>query len=165
VLAGGYEREAIRPHVLGRFADMLVAAESHPAMLLYLDNARSVGPKSVAGLIVKVGLNENLAREALELHTLGVRTGYTQDDVISFAKVSTGGPALPPPPVPHRGVGFVLNPRLHERGPQGGRGKPYEQSGAPKGRAVSADRAPPPPPAEHIGRKLARHFVADDPPE
>jgi len=165
VLAGGYEREAIRPHVLGRFADMLVAAESHPAMLLYLDNARSVGPKSVAGLIVKVGLNENLAREALELHTLGVRTGYTQDDVISFAKVLTGWTVLPAATDPQHGVEFVFNPRQHEPGPQVVIGKTYEQSGAAQGRAVFADLARHPATAEHIGRKLARHFVADDPPE
>jgi uncharacterized protein (DUF1800 family) len=91
-MSGGYEREAIRAHVLGRFGDMLLAAESHPAMLVYLDNFRSIGPMSVAGLINKTGLNENLARETLELHTLGVRSVYTQDDVIRFAK-SSGIPA------------------------------------------------------------------------
>ena len=89
-MSGGYEREAIRAHVLGRFGDMLQAAESHPAMLVYLDNFRSIGPMSVAGLINKTGLNENLARETLELHTLGVRTVYTQDDVYSLAKTITG---------------------------------------------------------------------------
>jgi uncharacterized protein (DUF1800 family) len=164
-MAGGYEREAIRPHVLGRFADMLVAAESHPAMLAFLDNARSVGPKSVAGLIVKVGLNENLAREALELHTLGVRTGYTQDDVISFAKVLTGWTILPTATNPEHGAEFVFNPRLHEPGPQVVMGKTYGQSGVAQGRAVFADLARHPATAEHIGRKLARHFIADDPPE
>ena len=76
-ICGAYEREAIRPHVLGRFADMLLAVETHPAMLLYLDNARSIGPDSIAGIRRGKGLNENLAREILELHTLGVRTGYT----------------------------------------------------------------------------------------
>ena len=76
-MAGGYEREAIRPHVLGRFADMLLAVEGHPAMLFYLDNFASIGPNSVAGINRSRGLNENLAREILELHTLGVRTGYT----------------------------------------------------------------------------------------
>ena len=84
------------PHVLGRFADMLLAAESHPAMLFYLDNARSIGPNSVAGINRRRGLNENLAREILELHTLGVRTGYTQDDVTSFAKVLTGWTIMRP---------------------------------------------------------------------
>src|SRR5262249_22165186 len=87
---GAYERETIRPHVLGRFVDMLLAVESDPAMLIYLDNARSMGPNSVAGINRERGLNENLAREILELHTLGVRTVYSQDDVTSFAKVLTG---------------------------------------------------------------------------
>ena len=89
-MAGGYEREAIRPHVLGRFVDLLLAAESHPAMLIYLNDAQSIGPNSVAGINRGKGLNENFAREILELHTLGVRTGYTQADVISFAKALTG---------------------------------------------------------------------------
>src|SRR5262249_32337483 len=78
-ICGAYEREVIRANVLGRFSDMLLAAESHPAMLIYLDNARSIGPDSIAGLRQKRGLNENLAREILELHTLGVRTVYTQE--------------------------------------------------------------------------------------
>src|SRR5262249_48604037 len=83
-VAGAFEREAIRPHVLGRFADMLVAVESHPAMLHYLDNARSIGPESIAGVRRGKGLNENLAREIMELHTLGVNAGYSQADVTSF---------------------------------------------------------------------------------
>ena len=78
ILAGAYEREAIRPHVLGKFADMLLAVEQHPAMLLFLDNQQSLGPNSRAGINRKRGLNENLAREILELHTLGVGGGYTQ---------------------------------------------------------------------------------------
>ena len=96
-LAGSFEREAIRPHVLGHFGDLLLAAETHPAMLLYLDNQLSVGPDSVAAQRIerrqverKVGINENLAREILELHTLGVGGGYTQTDVTTFAQVITG---------------------------------------------------------------------------
>ena len=89
-MAGAYEREAIRAHVLGRFADMLGAVERHPAMLFYLDNVESMGAHSVAGINRDRGLNENLAREILELHTLGVRTGYTQEDVTRFANVLTG---------------------------------------------------------------------------
>ncbi len=72
-MSGAYEREAIRPHVLGRFADLLLAVEGHPAMLFYLDNAGSIGANSIAGINRTRGLNENLAREVLELHTLGVR--------------------------------------------------------------------------------------------
>jgi uncharacterized protein (DUF1800 family) len=88
--AGSFEREAIRPHVLGRFADMLKAVEQHPAMLFFLDNQQSLGPDSRAGLNRKRGLNENLAREIMELHTLGVGGGYTQEDVTSLARIITG---------------------------------------------------------------------------
>jgi uncharacterized protein (DUF1800 family) len=163
-MAGGYEREAIRPHVLGRFGDMLDAAESHPAMLIYLDNFRSVGPKSVAGLIGKVGLNENFAREVLELHTLGVRSGYTQDDIIAFAKVLTGWTVLPVATNPEHGSEFVFNPRLHEPGPQTIMGKVYAEVGVSQGRAVLADLARHPATATHVAYKLARHFIADEPP-
>src|SRR6202048_1341702 len=90
VMAGAYEREAIRPQVLGRFVDMLLAAEGHPAMLLYLDNAQSIGPNSIAGINRDKGLNENLAREILELHTLGVRSGYTPADFTSRATLLPG---------------------------------------------------------------------------
>ena len=89
-MSGAYERETIRPHVLGPFAQLLLAAEGHPAMLFYLDNLGSMGANSIAGINRSRGLNENLARETLELHTLGVRSGYTQDDVIAFANVLTG---------------------------------------------------------------------------
>jgi len=88
--AGAYEREAIRPHVLGSFSDMLQAVEGHPAMLFYLDNVESMGAESTAGINRDKGLNENLAREILELHTLGARSGYSQADVTSFANVLTG---------------------------------------------------------------------------
>src|ERR1700688_195709 len=88
-LCGAFEREAIRGNVLGKFADILVAVESHPAMLLYLDNAGSIGPNSIVGQRRGKGINENLAREILELHTLGVHGGYSQDDVTNFAKVIT----------------------------------------------------------------------------
>ena len=88
--AGSFEREAIRPHVLGRFADMLKAVEQHPAMLFFLDNQQSLGPDSRAGKNRNRGLNENLAREIMELHTLGVGGGYSQDDVTSLANVITG---------------------------------------------------------------------------
>ena len=88
--AGSFEREAIRPYVLGRFADMLKAVEQHPAMLFFLDNQQSLGPDSRAGRNRKRGLNENLAREIMELHTLGVGGGYTQDDVTSLARIITG---------------------------------------------------------------------------
>jgi len=164
VMAGAYEREAIRPHVLGRFVDMLLAAEGHPAMLLYLDNAQSIGPNSIAGINRDKGLNENLAREILELHTLGVRTTYTQDDVTNFAKVLTGWTILPTVTNPDHGGEFVYIKRAHEPGPQTVIGKDYDDTGTEQGRAVLADLARHPATAKHIATKLARHFVADDPP-
>src|SRR5947209_7773972 len=140
-MSGGYEREAIRAHVLGKFGSMLQAVESHPAMLVYLDNFRSIGPMSVAGLINKTGLNENLARETLELHTLGVRTVYTQDDVFRFAKTITGWTLRPMATDPDHGSEFLFNARLHEPGPQTILRKTYPEGGVEQGRAVLADLA------------------------
>ena len=165
VMAGGYEREAIRAHVLGRFADMLLAAESHPAMLIYLNNEQSIGPTSVAGINRDRGLNENLAREILELHTLGVRTVYTQADVTNFAKVITGWTMLPPVSDPDHGGEFVFLRRAHEPGPETVVGRTYADNGVEQGRAVLADLARHPATARHVATKLARHFIADDPPE
>ncbi len=162
-MAGPYEREAIRPHVLGRFADLLQAVESHPAMLYYLDNVESMGPNSIAGINRDKGLNENLARETLELHTLGVRSGYTQTDVTSFAKVLTGWTWIPPSEPSHGGE-FVFNARLHEPVPQTVLGKSYPQAGMDQGRAVLADLARHPATAQHIAQQLAAHFIADEPP-
>jgi uncharacterized protein (DUF1800 family) len=162
-MAGAYEREAIRPHVLGRFVDTLTAVESHPAMLFYLDNAESMGPNSVAGINRDKSLNENLAREILELHTLGVRTGYSQDDVTRFANVLTGWTWIGLG-VPNRGGEFVFVKRLHEPGEQTVIGKTYPDTGMDQGRAVLADLARHPATAAHLARKLAQHFVADEPP-
>jgi uncharacterized protein (DUF1800 family) len=163
-MSGAYEREAIRPHVLGRFADLVQAAEGHPAMLFYLDNLGSMGANSIAGLNRSRGLNENFAREIMELHTLGVRTGYTQDDVISFANVLTGWTLLPPGDNPEHGGEFSFNPRLHEPGAQKVLDKLYDQQGVAQGRAVLADLAAHPATATHVAGKLARYFIADDPP-
>src|SRR5215467_153079 len=163
VQAGAYEREAIRPHVLGKFVDLLIAAESHPAMLNYLGNSASMGPNSVAGINRDRGLNENLGREILELHTLGVRTGYTQDDVMSFAKVITGWTTYVPG-LPEHGGEFVFYPRFHEPGPQTVLSKTYRDTGFEQGKAVLADLARHPATALHVATKLARHFVADEPP-
>lgn len=163
-ISGAYEREAIRPHVVERFADMLRAVETHPAMLLYLDNARSIGPASMAGLNQHKGLNENLAREILELHTLGVRSVYDQDDVTSFAKVLTGWSIFPFRQDPVHGGEFTFNPRMHEPGPQTVIRTIYAQDGVEQGVAVLADLARHPATARHIAEKLVRHFVADQPP-
>jgi uncharacterized protein (DUF1800 family) len=164
-MSGAYEREAIRPYVLGKFVDMLLAAEGHPAMLFYLDQAASMGANSIAGINRTRGLNENLAREILELHTLGVRSGYTQDDVIAFANILTGWTFLPPGDNPEHGGEFSFNPRLHEPGAQKVIGKTYEDEGVEQGRAVLRDLANQPATATHIATKLARYFVADVPPE
>src|SRR6201996_3657106 len=162
-MSGAYEREAIRPHVLGKFVDLLLATEGHPAMLFYLDQAASMGANSVAGINGSRGLNENLAREAMELHTLGVRSGYTQDDVIAFANVLTGWTFVGGGNIEHGGE-FTFNPRLHEPGPQKVMGKTYEQEDAEQGRAVLRDLAAHPATATHIAGKLASYFIADVPP-
>lgn len=161
-MVGAYEREAIRPHVLGRFVDLLQAVESHPAMLVYLDNVLSMGADSIAGINQDKGLNENLARETLELHTLGVRSGYSQADVTNFAKVLTGWTWLRPEEPVHGGE-FVFVRRFHEPGEQIVLGKNYSDKGLDQGRAVLADLARHPATAQHIAEKLARHFVADNP--
>jgi uncharacterized protein (DUF1800 family) len=162
--AGSFEREAIRPHVLGRFADMLKAVEQHPAMLFFLDNQQSLGPDSRVGINRNRGLNENLAREIMELHTLGVGGGYSQDDVTSLARVITGWTyagrqgQLGPPGT------FVFNANAHEPGAQRVLGKIYNAGGVEQGEAVLADIARHPSTAKFIATKFVRHFVADDPP-
>jgi len=164
VMAGAYEREAIRPYVLGKFADLLLAAEGHPAMLIYLDNASSMGPNSVAGINRNRGINENLGREILELHTLGVRSGYHQDDVVSLAKAITGWTIYATADNPDHGGEFLYHPRLHEPGPETVLGKAYRDTGVEQGRAVLADLARNPATARHVATKLTRHFIADEPP-
>nr|WP_309242862.1 DUF1800 family protein [Lichenibacterium sp. 6Y81] len=162
--AGAFEREAIRPHVLGRFADMLVAVERHPAMLFYLDNVRSVGPASRAGAKGKRGLNENLARETLELHTLGVGGGYTQADVTALARVITGWTfAGREGRIGEPGV-FTFDAAWHEPGDQTVLGRVYPGGGFGQGEAALNDLARHPATARHVATKLVRHFVADDPP-
>jgi uncharacterized protein (DUF1800 family) len=161
-LCGAFEREAIRPHVRGKFIDMLLAVETHPAMLLYLDNAQSIGPHSFAGQRRGKGINENLAREIMELHTIGVRSGYSQADVTNFAKVITGWSIVPPRE--ERGGVFMFNERLHEPGVERIMGYDYDDRGFEQGRAVLLALARSPATAKHIASKLARHFVADEPP-
>ncbi len=161
-VAGGFEREAIRPFVLGRFADMLKAVEQHPAMLIYLDNQISFGPNSQAGRNQKKGLNENLAREVLELHTLGVDGGYTQSDVTNLARIITGwtlGNLNQPNVEPGK---FVYRAQRHEPGDWSVLGKTYKNEGRVTGEAVLGDLARHAATARHIARKLARHFVGDE---
>src|SRR5580704_12169495 len=172
-LAGSFEREAIRPNVLGRFSDLLLAAESHPAMLLYLDNHLSVGPHSQAAARLerrdserRLGINENLAREILELHTLGVGGGYTQADVTTFAEVLTGWSIGDlrgrfPGGEPGR---FLFRAEVHEPGAKVLLNTRYADTGFGQGIAVMNDLARQPATARFIATKLARHFIADEPP-
>lgn len=163
--AGAFEREAIRPHVLGRFEAMLKAVEQHPAMLIYLDNRGSIGPGSRAGQSRKRGLNENLAREILELHTLGVNGGYTQQDVTSFARVLTGWTVVGPEGRMGPPGTFAFQTNAHEPGAQTVLGRAYPDSGVAQGEAILRDLAQHPSTARFIAGKFARHFVADDPPK
>jgi uncharacterized protein (DUF1800 family) len=162
--AGSFEREAIRPHVLGRFGDMLRAVEQHPAMLFFLDNQQSLGPESRAGQNRKRGLNENLAREIMELHTLGVGGGYSQDDVTSLARIITGWTYAGRQGQLGTPGSFVFNANAHQPGAQRLLGKVYEDDGVAQGEAALADIARHPSTAKFIAAKFARHFVADDPP-
>jgi uncharacterized protein (DUF1800 family) len=176
-LSGTLEFEAIRPHLLGRFGDMLLAVEQHPAMLLYLDQAVSVGPNSAFGTRAaqrgrRVGLNENLAREILELHTLGVRSGYSQADVTEFARALTGwtvagigrGPGARAAGTDGVPGDFVFVDQVHEPGARTIIGRVYPQTGVDQARAVLADVAVAPATAGHVATKLARHFAGDTPP-
>jgi uncharacterized protein (DUF1800 family) len=172
-LPGTMEREAIRPHVLGRFADMLLAVEQHPGMLLYLDNQQSIGPDSLLAQRAsrrgrERGLNENLGREILELHTLGVDAGYTQADVRALASMITGwsvgggiGGQLQDDGEP--GV-FIFRAAFHQPGSQQLLGKRYGDDGLEQGVSALRDLAVNAHTARHVSTRLARHFVADDPP-
>jgi uncharacterized protein (DUF1800 family) len=182
-VAGTLENEAIRPHVGGRFIDLLTAVEQHPAMIAFLDNQYSVGKDSeLAQLAVRraarrplddadkpkreFGINENLAREILELHTLGVNGGYTQSDVTGFAQILTGwsiggGKGRLAGGTPGR---FYFRDNLHEPGAKAFLGKTYYEEGQRQGEAVLADLCRDPHTARFIATKLVRHFVADDPP-
>jgi uncharacterized protein (DUF1800 family) len=164
IWAGAFEREAIRPHVLGRFSEMLMAVEQHPAMLFFLDNQQSLGPDSRAGQNRKRGLNENLAREIMELHTLGVGSGYTQEDVTSLARIITGWTFAGRQGQLGTPGTFVFNANAHQPGPQTLLGKTYEDNGLSQGEAALADIARHPATAKFIATKFVRHFVSDEPP-
>ncbi len=163
VTAGCFEREAIRPHVLGKFSDMLLAVESHPAMLHYLDNAQSVGPNSKVGQHGKRGLNENLGREIMELHTLGVGSGYTQGDVTSLARILTGWTYVGARGELGEPGSFLFNPATHEPGTIDLLGKAYPEDGMRRGQDALLDIARRPETARFIASKFARTFIADTP--
>lgn len=190
-LVGPFEREAIRPHVFSGFATLLGRATFHPGMLIYLDAARSIGPSTMIAERRDAGLNENLAREIMELHTLGVGSGYTQADIIEFAKALTGWTVGGPQTArltafntgkgqkPGKGKGqqkriadiareqageTVFAEALHEPGNRAVLGKTYSGPAKQQAGAILDDLARHPATARHIATKLARHFVADDPP-
>jgi uncharacterized protein (DUF1800 family) len=177
-LAGNYEFDAIRPHIFGKFGDFLKSAVTHPTMLLYLDQAQSIGPDSWLAKRVNarrdadLGLNENLAREILELHTLGVRTVYTQEDVTEFARALTGHTitGLARGPIGrlvdgNKAAGeMVFVEGIHQPGTRKVVGRSYAQTGAAQADAILSDLATHPATARHIATKLATHFVADNPP-
>jgi uncharacterized protein (DUF1800 family) len=154
---------AFWPHVLGRFADMLRAVEQHPAMLNFLDNAQSIGPNSIAGHNNRTGLNENLARETLELHTMGVGSGYTQADVTQLAYILTGWTIVGRDGKLGEPGAFAFNANAHEPLAATVRGRLYVEDGVAQGEAALADLAREPATADHLATKLARHFVADAP--
>ena len=182
-IAGTLENEAIRPHVNGRFIDLLIAVEQHPAMIAFLDNQYSVGTDSelarrATRRAAKIrqtapeqskrefGINENLAREILELHTLGVKGGYTQNDVTAFAQIITGwsiggGHGRLAGGTPGR---FCFRDNLHQPGAKTFLGKTYADTGQKQGEAVLADLARHPATAHFVATKLVRHFIADEPP-
>jgi uncharacterized protein (DUF1800 family) len=192
-LAGSYEREAIRPHVLGRFADMVLASAKHPAMLVYLDNFQSIGPNSRGAQLARGnpstslragqrrGLNENYARELLELHTLGVDGGYSQQDVQELAKMLTGWTVsgLGRPNLAQRGrrgsrrttvteaegIGFAFQELLHEPGSKTLLGVKYAEAGVAEAERAIEALCRHASTARFIATKLVRHFVGDAPPQ
>jgi uncharacterized protein (DUF1800 family) len=191
-LAGSYERDVIRPHVLGRFEDMVLASAKHPAMLAYLDNFQSIGPSSPAARAsqrngARRGLNENYARELLELHTLGVNGGYTQEDVLQLARVLTGwtiegvgrggtqqiparsiqvgrGPTRRGSPGPGGPIEFAFQEQLHEPGSKTVLKEHYKEDGVAEGERAIRDLCRHPSTVRFVATKLAVHFISDDPP-
>lgn len=169
-----FERDVIRPHALGKFEDLLEATAHSPAMMLYLDNSSSMGPDSTAAEKAKEnaarhpgankarpqGLNENYARELMELHTLGVNGGYTQADVTQVARILTGWTV----DKPQRGGGFIFDPNRHEPGTKKVLGKKFKDKGEEEGRQLLHMLASSPATARFLSRKLAIRFVGDNPP-
>jgi uncharacterized protein (DUF1800 family) len=165
-LVTAYERDVIRPNALGKFGDLLLATAKSPAMLWYLDNWQSMGPDSVAAARGKnngkpaQGLNENYAREVMELHTVGVNGGYTQQDVTELARVLTGWSLEEP----RLGGGYVFRPLRHEPGDKTVLGHVFHSDGEREGEAALAMLAAEPATARFISTKLAERFVSDTPP-
>jgi uncharacterized protein (DUF1800 family) len=163
---GSYEQEAIRPYVLGRFRDLLEATSRHPAMMYYLDNWQNTAPGSPGAHGRYQGLNENYARELMELHTLGVDGGYTQQDVIALARILTGWGYRPlNQPTGEDGSPFYFDPRRHDFSDKVFLGHTIKGSGAAEVKQALDILARSPATAHHISYQLAQYFVSDHPPE
>ena len=170
-MMGQLERDVIRKNVLGKFSNMLLGVMKHPAMLAFLDNADSIGPDSPIGKSWHVGFNENLAREVMELHTIGSGGGYTEDDVTAFARILTGWSYVRGWEADGKWNGgndnnrgrFLYRANWHEPGPIRFRGKVYPARGIQQGVMALQDLARSPATAEHIAFKLVRHFITDEP--
>ena len=168
---GQWERDVIRKNVLGKFRNMLRETYNHPAMIAYLDNDNSIGPNSRRGQDWGVGLNENLARELMELHTVGSGGGYTEADVTALAKILTGWSYVRGWEADNRFEGgnpqnrgqFIYRHGWHEPGRIRLMGKWYEATGKDQCEAVLRDLAKSPETAEHIAFKLVHHFITDEP--
>ena len=161
---GAYERDAIRPYALGRFRDLLGATAKHPAMLYYLDNWQSTAPRTDLFGEVKGGLNENYAREVMELHTLGVDGGYTQKDVTELARILTGWTYLPRLWLQDGDTPFAFEPKRHDAGDKLFLGHHIGDDGQTEGEYALDLLAQSPATAHHIAYELAQYFVADQPP-
>jgi Protein of unknown function (DUF1800) len=164
VWIGNYEEQAIRPYALGRFRDLLSAVAKHPAMLVYLDNTRNTAPGSMSAHGAAAGLNENFAREVMELHTLGVDGGYTQDDVATLARVFSGWRVNPPNSQKFPGVAAIFEGARHDYAPKVFLGRKLIAQGKAEGEEALAILAASPATARHIAYELAQYFVADTPP-
>jgi uncharacterized protein (DUF1800 family) len=161
---GNYEEQAIRRFVLGRFRDLLFATTKHPAMLVYLDNTLSTAPGSPGARGKQKGLNENFAREVMELHTLGADGGYTQEDVITLARILTGWGVNRPDAVEFPEYAAVFEGARHDYGPKVFLGHQLQSRGKAEGEEALDILARSPATAHHISFELAQYFVADEPP-
>jgi len=164
VWIGNYEQRAIRPFALGRFRDLLFATTKHPAMLVYLDNTLSTAPGSPGARGRQKGLNENFAREVMELHTLGADGGYTQEDVITLARILTGWRVNPPDARAYPEYGAVFEGARHDYSSKVFLGHEMKSRGKAEGEEALDILARSPKTARHIAFELAQYFVADDPP-
>ena len=164
LIVGAYEREAIRPNIMGSFANLAEQAIFHPAMLMYLDNQGSIGPNSKVGLRRAKGLNENLAREVMELHTITTNAHYSQEDVTEFARALTGWTIRRNWKRPDLFGRSAFGKNRHEPGIRYVLGQPYDEAGGDQAKNILLDFCSNENTAHNVAYKLAKHFLADSPP-